>query len=186
MMTTMPKTTLVQKIKSDSTLQPYLCLECEENGIAAVLAPNIPVSEVVIIRVDQYYNTQVKNPPRSPDCLIIQHCNANRYELCIVELKNIQGLQKYSLNAIREKYQTCFSDFMSNRFRHYFYDLTFTFKQIRLLFISDPQRQLQNPSYQKKDKNTRLDALLALPPCRFANKLYGITHELPNPMIRKC
>jgi predicted ATPase len=42
---------------------------------------------------------------------------------------------------------------------------------------------LKNLKFQK---NTRLDALLAMRPCRFANKFHAISFEEPDPLVVPC
>jgi hypothetical protein len=73
---------------------------------------------------------------------------------------------------------------MSDQFRAYFYDLTYEYS-IQLFFVSNVVEQKYR-NFDKKQKNTRLDSLLALPPCRFANKRYGIELYEPFPMVNPC
>jgi hypothetical protein len=73
---------------------------------------------------------------------------------------------------------------MSDQFRTYFYDLAYEYS-IQLFFVSNIVEE-RNRMVDKKQKNTRLDSLLALPPCRFANKRYGIELYEPFPMVAPC
>ena len=70
---------------------------------------------------------------------------------------------------------------MSDRFREYFYDITYEFT-IKVFFISDPKEG----KVDKKSKSTRMDSLLALKQPFFANRIYPIKPKLPNPVIQPC
>ncbi|PWK28621.1 hypothetical protein LV89_00825 [Arcicella aurantiaca] len=173
---------LIQRIQEDPILSKFLCDDCTENGVGVNVSPLVKKEDYIIIRVDEYYNSNlVHNPPKSPDCLIIQHCEGEKFVLYLVELKAIETLKTEKLSDIRDKFQNCFDDFMSDRFRDYFYDIAYEFS-IKLLFIS-------NPSESKKDnksKPTRMDSLLSQRPCKFANRPYLLEHRLPNPVIQPC
>jgi hypothetical protein len=172
---------LIQKIQGDPILSKFLCDDCEENGVGISIGTEVQREDFIIIRVDEFYNKTVPKTPKSPDCLIIQHCEDNRFVLYLIELKAIARIQSESLSDIRDKFQNCLSDFMSNRFREYFYDTDYDFS-IRLIFVSDPEER----SADRKTEPSRLDHLLALRPCRFANRGYLIEHKTPNPIIQPC
>ncbi len=174
---------LIQEILQDPILNKFLCDDCEEHGVGINVSDAVNKKDYIIVRVDEYYNTTVRDNirPKSPDCLIIQHCGGNKFVLYLVELKAIQSLKTEKLSDIREKFQSCFDDFMSDRFRDYFYNTDYDFT-IKLLFISDPKEGRKD----HKNKTTRMDNLLALPPCSFGNKKYMLAHKLPNPTIQPC
>ncbi|MDZ7898978.1 MAG: hypothetical protein U5N85_13270 [Arcicella sp.] len=171
---------LIQKIQEDPVLSKFLCDDCEENGVGINIGSEVRKEDFIIIRVDEFYNKLVPKPPKSPDCLIIQYCGENRFVLYLIELKNIKSLKTENMGDIRDKFQNCFSDFMSDRFREYFYDTDYEFV-IKLYFISDPKETKID-----KGKATRMDSLLALRQPRFANRIYPIKHKNPNPIIQPC
>ena len=177
---------LIDDILSNPNLADYRCNDCEENGVGVSFHADIQLTDYVILKIDDYFNRTIPNPntPAGNDCLIVQLCQDNRYKLYLIELKNIENLRSYSLKQIREKFQNCFDIFMSDKFRSYFYDLNYDFTSIELIFVSNTREQMSR--VDKKQKNTRLDSLLAQPPCRFANKLYGITFQEPYPTIMPC
>ncbi len=172
---------LIKRIQEDPILSEFLCDDCEERGVGIDVSTDVNRDDFIIIRVDEFYNKLVYHPPKSPDCLIIQHYGGDKFVLYIVELKSIETLKSENLNDIRDKFQNCFSDFMSDRFRDYFYDIQYDFT-IKLLFISDPSESKE----ESKNKPARLDNLLALPPCRFADKKYPLDFRKPNPVIKPC
>lgn len=176
-------TDLLSIILADETLSPFFCDNCNENGVGVNFDPSLQLNkDYIIIKVDDYYNSNFKNPniPPSPDCIIIQKCHDERYVIYIVELKSIQSLGPYNLRHIRDKFQTCLSHFMSDLYRKYFYasDLNF---HIKLLFICD-----LFTGNNDKFKTTKLDNLLALPHCSFANNKYNLEHKIPSPIVRPC
>jgi hypothetical protein len=175
---------LLQKILEDTKLIPYLCDDCEENGIGISFHSDIQKKDYTVIKIDTYFNKNLHPNPAGNDCLIVQKCADNRYKLYLIELKNIETIRNESLMQIRDKFQNCFDVFMSDEFRTYFYDLAYEYS-IQLLFVSNLVEQ-RNRISDKKQKNTRLDSLLALPPCRFANKRYGIELYEPFPIVTPC
>ena len=177
---------LIQDILDNPVLSNYICNDCEENGVGVSVHADIQAHQYVVIKVDDYFNKEIHPNPAGNDCLIIQHCQDNQYKLYLIELKNIQNLQSQPLSHIRNKFQNCFDIFMSDKFRPYFYDLNHIFSSIQLIFVSTTSEQQNRISIDKKQKNTRLDSLLALRPCRFANKLYAISFEEPFPTIMPC
>jgi hypothetical protein len=174
---------LIKRIQEDPILSEFICDDCEERGVGINVSTDVNRNDYIIIRVDEFYNKTIHDDdrPKSPDCLIIQHCGGNKFVLYIIELKAIETLKSEKLSDIRDKFQNCFSDFMSNRFRNYFYDTDYEF-DIRLLFISNPREREK----ERKTEPSKLDNLLALRPCRFANRGYLLEHELPNPTIKPC
>jgi len=172
---------LIKELKNDIVLQPYICEECEENGVLASISTEIDKENIVIISVDKYYNSfNEKTRPASPDCLIVQFCHTNTYHVYVVELKNFKKESdlKDEKEQIHKKFSTCLQDFMSNQFRTYFYNLDYILK-IDLILIA-------GHIVDKKIKNFKLDFLLGLNPVSFGNKKYLIKGVNPNPLISRC
>jgi hypothetical protein len=176
---------LIHNLLNHQELVDFLCAECRENNVGVNFSAAISPSDYLIIRIDAYFQQHLRERiPAGIDCLIVQRCANNDYKLYLVELKKIADLGGHNLNHIRSKFQNCFDVFMSDKFRDYFYDLNINFTSIQLIFVSTT-----NENKNRKDKfqkNTRLDALLAMRPCRFANKLYAISFEEPDPLVMPC
>ena len=173
---------LIHHLSTDQALTDFLCADCSENNVGVRFSDAISQSDYLVIKIDSYFNKTIKPNPAGIDCLIVQKCQDDNYKLYLVELKNIKRLQ--DIAHIRLKFQNCFDVFMSDKFRPYFYDATISFTSIQLVFVSTT-----NENRSRKDrfqKNTRLDALLSLRPCRFANKLYAISFAEPDPLIVPC
>jgi len=175
----------LEELRNDPILRNFLCYECQENGIAIEVSDQVSADNLIIIRVDEFYNSlkMGNETPPSPDCLIVQYCRDNQYVIYVVELKNVGDLKNEPLNGIRSQFETCLLDFMSDRFRQYFYNPSYNFaNSLNLLFISLPREAKSN----SKDRTTRLDNLLAMSPIPFANRKYVIKHKVPNPVIQPC
>jgi hypothetical protein len=176
---------LLQNLLNHPELTDFLCDECRENEVGVRFSNAILPSDYLIIKIDEYFRTYIRERiPAGIDCLIVQRCANDDYKLYLVELKKITDLRGYNLNHIRSKFQNCFDLFMSDKFRDFFYDLSINFTSIQLIFVSTT-----NENKNRKDKyqkNTRLDALLSMRPCRFANKFRAISFEEPDPLVVPC
>ena len=125
---------LLEKIRNDAMLSKYLNDNCEEADMCVVLDHKITKDTYVIIKVDDYYNREVPNPPPSPDCLIIQECaQLETYSIAIVELKSIRSSRRFAVANMTEKFVTCLEDFIDRRFSDYF---NRDFVKVDLLFVS--------------------------------------------------
>ncbi len=178
---------LIDDLKNDSTINSFIEDTCCENGFAAKLDPNIDKVNYAIIKVDKFYNSlsQLIKPP-SPDCLIIIKCN-DTFHMFIVELKDIKSSKYFDKQNIRDKFETCINDFISGRFRQYFLEKNYEFKQVKLYFVTDPYKQ-RSGKISKFNKGTKIDALLAAntKPIRFLNFRLGIEHFYNDPTINPC
>jgi len=177
---------LIQLLKSDSTIASYLDTSCVENGISVNIDPNINMDDIIIIKVDRYYNQQVHKPGPSPDCLVVLRCSESTYRIFIVELKDIDGPQGFTIENVKDKFISCLGDFMSNRFAHYFHNTLFNYEEIKLLFITDPYDFKNNPRKQERMRGHKLDALIAQRIPRYFNKHLYLEHKVPNPTIKGC
>ena len=173
---------LIHHLSNHDELTDFLCADCRENNVGVNFSTSISPSDYLIIKIDAYFNKTIHPNPAGIDCLIVQECLDKAYKLYLVELKNVDKLR--DIRHIRDKFQNCFDVFMSDKFRDYFYDSSFNFTSIQLVFVSTTsEKKLKKDKLQK---NTRLDALLSLRPCRFANKFYAISFEEPDPLIVPC
>jgi hypothetical protein len=168
---------LITALQNEPTLNNFLKDRCEEEKEKMSIAfdPSVSEADYVIIKVDDYFNKTIHPNPNGIDCLIVQKCADNRYRLYLIELKNIKeivGGTAFRSNIIL-KFQNTFHILMSDHFRHLFYGTEYDFSSIELFFVSRIDEK------EKKQKNTKLDALLALPPFRFANRRFGLSSKEP-------
>jgi len=177
---------LIDLLKNDLSINKFFCNFCAENNISVKIDEAIEKNDILIIRVDNYYNQIVKNPDCSPDCLIIQRCGNSIYNIFIIELRNIISPDGFKISDIVEKFITCLDDFMSNRFANYFHNSTFVFKNIFLLFITDPYGFKDSPNKQIKMQGHKLDTLISQKIPKYFGKHLYISHKIPDPTIKKC
>lgn len=177
---------LIELLRGDAVLSKFICNTCSENGVAISLSNQILEDSFVILRVDSYYNLIVKQPDKSPDCLILQKCADGGYRIFIVELRQIRNQNGFSVEGIVEKFDTCLNDFLYNRFGNYFHNRNFNIKSIKLYFISDPYGFKENPERQYYLRGHKLDMLMAQRiPKYFGLHMY-IEPHLPSPVINPC
>lgn len=177
---------LIDLLKNDLSINRYFCEFCAERGLSVNIDETIDKKDILIIRVDNYYNHLVENPDCSPDCLIIQRCSHLLYNIYIIELRNINSPDGFKIKEIVEKFITCLDDFMSHRFANYFHNAIFKFKNISLLFITDPYGFKNNPNKQDKMHGHKLDTLMSQRIPKYFGKHLYINHKLPNPTIKNA
>lgn len=170
---------LIHQIRNDTLLAPYLADDCTENDICATIEETVNREQLVIIKVDDYYNSLgLGNTPPSIDCLIIQYCSDNQYQVHLVELKNVAQPRAIDSRRLEQKYETTLLDFMSNRFRSYFFDSNYQLKPKLVLIAAHVQQQ--------KLKTYSLDFLMGCRVFSFQNKLLAI-HGYPSDLtIKNC
>ena len=173
---------LIQKIKNNEELAPFLSKTCCENEVCITLDGEILEEDYVVIKVDGYYNAQKNihkwaDTPPAPDCLIVRRCVDNGFGLTIGELKNINSAGDFELENLKEKFQTCFDDFICNRFS----DILFIdYKNIKLYFVS--KIPIHKP---ERDIALTLKLLMDVR-FKYNGKNYMIEPRTPHPTVKKC
>lgn len=167
---------MIDRIKSDEVLSKFIKESCSENGVEATLDIRIEDDNVVIISVDDYYNSLglAKTPP-SPDCLVVIKCRNSGYSLTIIELKDISNSKGFDLQNMLLKFSTCIDDFIKVRFKDLLYH---DFKSIKLYFVSGVE-------LYKRDIGLKMDALINKK-FEYNGKKYIIIPRMPNPNIGYC
>lgn len=170
---------LLNTIKADETLAPFLSDECCENNICAEVEEGLSIEDYLVIKVDDYYNSLgLGDTPPSPDCLFVVRCDEDEYALNIVELKKTGKTSSFKIDNLIGKFETCLSDFMSLKFGEYF---DRDFKDIHLFFVS--KIPLFPNSQAMKGRKMRI---LTRRPLEFREKVYFIDPRNPEPMITPC
>ena len=185
---------LVAALKADTFLQPFIRPECDEpgRGFRVTISAELATDDVVIIKPDAYYNSPhgPRPAPKSPDCLVVVRCETGEFQVFLVELRDIRGPLGFSVEEIREKFNTCLHDFMEGVLGSHFNRADIRFSAIRLLFVTDPYGQQQDQERNNRfNRSTKMDALLALNsgrPFRFDGRRLGIEHHINDPAITRC
>lgn len=176
---------LIENLINDVTISKYICETCAENDVQLLVDASIKASNLLIIKVDDFYNSEVKRPDCSPDCLIIQRCK-DHFDIYIAELKNVKCSHGIKVADIEEKFITCLGDFMSERFGNYFHDQNITINHLKLYLISDPYHFKKNPNRQLRMQGHKFDLLMAIRIPKFFGKHLYIEPKLPNPTVLLC
>lgn len=167
---------MIDKIIQDPQLSLLLCDECAENEVSVTFDSTINQGDCVILKVDDYYNSQnIEKRPPAPDCLIVLKCKEKGYALAVVELKNIQTGSSLPLDNLIAKFKTCFDDFISTQFKAI---LDQDYQRIQLIFVS-------NIELYRRDIGLKVKALMDYR-LHFRGKRYSITPYMPTPTIKAC
>lgn len=177
---------LIEQLKNEPLVNQCFCDECKENDVSIDIDASIDKKNLLIIKVDKFYNDYIDPQPKSPDCLIIQHCGENNYSMYLIELRDIKGPGGFDTKEIEQKFITCLDDFMSQRYGNHFHDPQYNYNNIRLVFISDPYGFKQNPAKQDKMRGHKFDLLNAIRIPKYFDKHLYIEPKIPNPIIKNC
>jgi len=177
---------LIETLKNHNIINRFICNECSDNSISIEVDKNILPDDLLIIKVDDYYNSLNENRPKSPDCLIIQRCKENSYNIYIIELRNIDSPDGFTVAEIMEKFCTCLDNFMLERFGDIFYHEHFDYLIIKLYFVSDPYHHKRSPEKKDKMRGTKIDTLLAERIPKYFGKYIYIEHKPPPYTIGNC
>jgi len=113
----MKNMSLLNTIKNDETLSKYLKDGCQENNVFANITEELSEDDYLILEVTRYYQKlRLSETPATPDCFFVVHCGDEIYSIAIVELKR----KNFRPREIKEKFATCFEDFMIDKFPQYF------------------------------------------------------------------
>ncbi len=159
---------------------PFIVPTCEDEGICVEFEKGIDKSAILIVKMDDFYNSLgLKETPPSVDCLIVQYCLENNfYKIHLVELKNQERAALINHKNIEGKFETALYDFLSDKFRHIFFDVVFEIRP-RLILSAGKVQANSIKAYS-------LDFLLGLKMFRFQNRTLAIHGYPPQPLIKSC
>ena len=167
---------LIERIKKHSTLSKFVHPKCEDEGICVDIDNRILSDNVVVIKVDDYYNSlNLFETPASPDCLIILKCKNSGYAIYIVELKGIKSTKRFTVKNMDEKFSTCIYDFICKKFKDL---LDIDYKRINLYFVSNIKIYKRDAALSMKILQSRR--------FKYRNKKYFIEPKMPIPAIKPC
>ncbi len=126
---------MIQQIKAEGRLIPYLCQVIEDEGIQVGIDGSLQEDQYAIVKVDGYYNgLHLVSPPKSIDFLISVDCECDSFVLYLLELKNVKKPKFLNTKDIHEKFQNTINDFLSERFKDIFCNITVGFRFGHKLF----------------------------------------------------
>ena len=166
---------LFERIKRDAILAQFIRDKCEDEGICVDIDQRISEDKVLIIKVDDFYNSlNIEKRPPSPDCFILVQCETHVNEFCltIVELK---GTERFDIDNVIGKFTTCLDHFMGVEFKKYF---NRDYSKIQLLLVSQTE-------IYKRDIGLKMKVLINKK-LTFRDKKYMITPKMPTPAVKPC
>lgn len=167
---------MIRRILNHDILSNFVEQTCCENGVCVNFADDVDQNDVVIIKVDNYYNSlNLNDTPPSIDCLIIRRCIGGGYGLTLIELKNITSGQSFDLENLKGKFHTTIYDFIKGRFREI---LDVHYNEVKLYFVT-------NIDVYKRDIGLKMELLMNVK-YDFNGKKYMVRPEMPNPAIKNC
>ena len=171
---------LFQDLKNDPIINPFIVPICEDEGICVEIDAAIPSDKLLIIKVDDYYNSlNIEKRPPSVDCLIIQECADGVYRPFLVELKNVERAKLIDKKNLEQKFENSILDFLQNVLRSHFITSSYQFKKLQLILSAGKVLSSNIRVYS-------LDFLLGLRPFRFHGKIIAINGLPPHPVITPC
>lgn len=167
---------MINPLRLNHELVDFVNKRCCENGVCIEIDESIPDEDVLILKIDSYYNSlHMERTPPSVDCLIIVRCTAGDYQMTLVELKNIgSGKTGYRAKAVAEKFRTTLDDFISKRFPIIG---NANIRSIKLKFITPLNPFRDNGLMIETFINNRIP---------FQGKNLVIDPRLPTETVRRC
>lgn len=188
---------MVNMIKRDARLVPYLRTVIEDSGIAVSVAPNLLQEDYVAIKVDDYYaGLNLQRTPKAVDFIVVVDCQCDWFSMYILEFKNVNGPDKLNITEIQEKFTNTINLFLNDTFADIFKNDRFKYKGIKLYLVSDAYGAVGSFNNHAeflafREKINRRDSLkvdmsLSSKLYRFRGKIVKIEYDIPpNPVITR-
>lgn len=185
---------MFDKIMLNQKLGAIVCHDCSENNTAVDFDSTLLMNgflddkKVLILKPDSYYNTRdFATPPPSPDCLIlINYATEARYDLYLIELKDVKDTTQLKYDIIVEKFKTMIEQFFP-KFSSVFY--LPKYKSIQFYLVTTYPKnsgQLSQADYYSRIAGSALDAYGSRKPLKLFNKAVLI-QPVPSPFkITAC
>jgi hypothetical protein len=182
---------LINNLRDHKELSDFIRDKCDDaedsNGNFKVLTDKtIKPKNILIIKVDLYFNKKVHPNPKGPDCLIIQRCAEQEFNIYVAEFKDVKRGKGIKTKDIREKFDRCFKIFIEDKFKEYFTSDKIRIKNIKLWFISDQYNTRKYPERIKYNNVIDFTMRLGKDPIKYLNHYLPIDYYHENPTIKNC
>lgn len=188
---------MIQRIKKNRMLKPYLYEKLEDEGIEVEIEKSLNAEDYAAVKVDEYYMGQHdKTPPKAADFVVAVDCECDSYALYVLEFKNVGSPKALVIRDIQDKFSTTVYDFLSGRFADIFLNSRYKYKAVKLYLVSDAYKTAgayrNHEEYRRimervnKRDSLKVDMALGSKLYRFRNRILKIEYEIPpNPVIKK-
>jgi hypothetical protein len=188
---------MVNMIKRDARLAPYLKIALEDAGIEVEIDPALTPQDYAAIKVDEYYaGLRAAITPKAVDFLVVVDCRCNWFSMYILEFKNVNGPEKLNISDIQEKFANTINLFLNDSFSDIFLNDRFKYKSVKLYLVSDAYNEVghfQNHNEylafrQKINKrdSLKVDIALSSKLYKFRGKILRIEYDIPpNPVVTR-
>lgn len=188
---------MVDMIKRDARLAPYLKDTLEDAGIEVGIDQALKEEEYAAIKVDDYYaGLKMATPPKAVDYVVVVDCQCDWFVMYILELKNVNGPDGLNIADIQEKFSNTINFFLSDTFGNIFLNDCFKYKGVKLYLVSDAYGEVgsfsNHSEYLKfrerinKKDTLKVDMSLGSKLYCFRGKILKIEYDIPpNPIITR-
>ena len=188
---------MVNMIKRDARLVPYLRTTIEDAGITVNVDPVILEEDYAAIKVDDYYaGLNLQRTPKAVDFIVVVDGKCDWFSMYILEFKNVNGPDKLDITEIQEKFSNTINLFINDTFSDIFNNDRFKYRGIRLYLVSDAYHAVGTYSNHAeflafREKINRRDTLkvdmhLSSKLYRIRGKIVKIEYDIPpNPIITR-
>lgn len=178
---------MIASIYEDEILSNFISNEIKENGSCVDISDEYYSGGMLIeslianIKVDDFYNSLRTNPtpPSVDNLVVVKGRGENRFDLYIIELKDVKKMASLDTANLVSKFRTTFHDFMSHKYGNIFLNESIIISNINLWIVCNRFRgpfsaQMDEDKFKRRVKNTAMEALLLTKPFHFRKKLIPI------------
>ncbi|MBW1650579.1 MAG: hypothetical protein JRJ44_07900 [Deltaproteobacteria bacterium] len=182
---------LINNLRYVKELSDFILDKCDDTedskgNFEVITDKSINLENILIIKVDYFLQKKIHPNPKAPDCLIIQRCAENEFDIYVVELKDVKRPRKINKKDVREKFTNCYELFIKKEFKEYFYSDKIKIRNIKLWLVADPHNIREYPQREHYNKVTEFDMLLEQVTIKYFNKSIRIKRYHQNPTIKDC
>lgn len=174
---------MINKINENEMINVHLSDFIKENGSEVLIDESLYIdgtldkSLIANIKVDDFYNGLKKypTPPSVDNLVVVKGRGENRFDLYIIELKDVKKMAGLDTKNIEHKFKTTILDFMSDKFKDIFLCEESLVCNVNAWVVCNRFRgylgdHADDERYRERIRNTAMERLLLTKPFRFRNK----------------
>ncbi len=182
---------LINNLRNHKELSHFIRDKCDDSkdskgNFKVIIDKSVKPKNILIIKVDLYFNKEISPNPKGPDCLIIQRCAKNEFDIYVVELKDVKRPKGIDKKNIQEKFINCYDLFIKKEFKKYVDSNKIKIRNIKLWLIADPFNIREHPERKKYNNVIDFKQRLGDKPVKYFNNHLFINYDHKNPTIKDC